>query len=96
MADRNKIPARMLAQLKHYPVSIRLQKLRGMLGLTQKQFAEQIGIRQGSLSRWERGATKPQIYLLQRIVIVYDLPIDFFVDLEVDHAMHNRRKEDKK
>lgn len=51
MADRNKIPERIINQLKHYPISVRLQKVRGMLGLTQKQFAEQIGVGQGTLSR---------------------------------------------
>ena len=33
--------------------------IRGSLGMTQEQFAESVNANVGTVSRWERGASKP-------------------------------------
>lgn len=45
----------------------KLKKLREILGLTQEQFAERIGVRIESVSRWENGKCKPCSLALRRI-----------------------------
>lgn len=48
-----------------------LQKKRQMLGLSQTQLAEKIGVAQGTISSWELGVTSPSVdeatYILKRI-----------------------------
>ena len=36
-------------------------------GLTQKQFAEALGVESITVSRWERGVTTPSLWRLQRV-----------------------------
>lgn len=48
----------------------RIRKLRDALGLTQEEFGERVGVRQATVSAWERGQSDPQrtsMYLLDRI-----------------------------
>ncbi len=41
------------------PTARNIRDLRLVLGLTQEQFAHQLGVRLGSVNRWENGHAKP-------------------------------------
>ena len=49
---------------------------RKALGLTQRQVAEQLGMSDKSVSKWERDEGCPDITLLPAIASYYDVSID--------------------
>jgi transcriptional regulator with XRE-family HTH domain len=40
--------------------AVRVRRLRGYLGETQRQFADRLGTRQQTVSEWETGASRPR------------------------------------
>lgn len=52
-----------------------------VLGLTQRELAEQLGIEAVNVSRWERGVVEPRIRHVREIAGLADMPVsDFFTD----------------
>lgn len=54
----------------------KLRALRTAKGLTQEQLADQIGVSAQAVSKWERGATMPDISLLPDISVFFGVSID--------------------
>lgn len=57
----------------------KLKVLRKNQGLTQKEIAEQIGIKQNSYSDWETGKTEPSLRKLLILVDLYSVSLDWLV-----------------
>ena len=72
-----------LEQIKYYPLAFRIKKLRLLTGLSQTEFGEKIGISQTTISMWEKNKSQPSERSLQKMVRVFELPSDFFLDIEV-------------
>jgi transcriptional regulator with XRE-family HTH domain len=55
-------------------ISIDVKALRERLGLSQAQFADRIGVKQATVSRWESGqpVPKPTMKLLAQMAISLD------------------------
>ena len=53
-----------------------IRKLREVRGLTQAELAEKIGVSAQSVSRWETGATFPDILLLPELAKLYGVLVD--------------------
>jgi putative transcriptional regulator len=55
-------------------ISIDVKALRERLGLSQSKFAVRIGVKQGTVSRWEHGhpVPKPTMKLLAQIALSLD------------------------
>ncbi|MBP3577888.1 MAG: helix-turn-helix transcriptional regulator, partial [Lachnospiraceae bacterium] len=53
-----------------------LRKLRQEKQMTQEQVAEKIGVSAQSVSRWETGATFPDILLLPELAKLYGVLVD--------------------
>jgi len=47
-----------------------IKKRRLALGLTQKELAEQAGLLQAEISRWENGTRKPNLSQLEKLAAV--------------------------
>ena len=72
-----------LEQIRYYPLPFRIKKLRLLTGLSQTEFGEKINISQTTISMWEKGRSEPSERSLERIVKAYELPFDFFLDIDV-------------
>lgn len=59
----------------------RLRQLREAAGLTQIQLALRVGVTQGTLANWERGARLPQLENLVRISNILGCGIDELLGL---------------
>lgn len=57
-------------------ISKNLRKLRGEKHMTQEQVAEKLGVSAQSVSRWETGATFPDILLLPELAKLYGVLVD--------------------
>lgn len=77
----NTISMEKMEELKTYPLSYRLKMLRGLGGYNQQQFADLIDIKKATVSTWERGSSQPSIISLMKIIQVFNLPCDFFMDV---------------
>jgi len=80
--------------LKGYPLSYKLQKLRWRSNLTQKEFAEKGGFNYRSVTDWECGKRVPFGRTIEKIRNFYGLPQGFFAenDIETIKMGKNRKK----
>ncbi len=63
----------MSREITHRDIGKRLLLIRNRAGLTQKEFAESVGIKQGWMSELERGIKKPSNVLLVALEYRYKL-----------------------
>lgn len=54
------VKRRPLPKLKRQWDSARVKALRAFLGMTQQQFADELGVRQQTVSEWEKGIYRPR------------------------------------
>lgn len=45
-----------------------VKRLRERMGLTQEQFAREVGVTFSTVNQWENGRRRPQPFLLKRLV----------------------------
>lgn len=45
-----------------------VKRLRERMGLTQEQFAQEVGVTFSTVNQWENGHRRPQPYLLKRLL----------------------------
>lgn len=83
------IPIDKLNELKAYPLYYRLQKLRFLYGYTQKELARILNCSTTIISFWENGHCVPYGKNLEKIISLYNLPDDFFVDIDIERAKLN-------
>ena len=57
----------------------RLKQERKTLGLTQRDFAEKLGITQPSYIRYENGSSQPTLETLVRIAEILDVSVDYLL-----------------
>ena len=74
----------------------KIKKLRQENGLTQEDLAEQLGVSFQAVSRWENSTTYPDITLLPIIANMFDVTIDYLLDMdsyktkeEIDKILEN-------
>ncbi len=84
MLKNQKLTDKELEELKSYPISFRLQQLRIINGLKQKEFAEYVGITQTNVSLWEKGKVVPSVVKLRKVIELYNLPLNYFADVTID------------
>ena len=56
-----------------------IKEMRKKRGLTQKQLAELLGVKQQNVSDWERGERSPSVKNLKKLVEVLNCQIDDLV-----------------
>ena len=59
-----------------------LVKLRKGKGWTQQQLAEQLSVSPQAVSKWECGETVPDIDILNKISMIYAVPIDSIIKVQ--------------
>lgn len=65
-------------------ISSNLKYLRKKKGLTQQQFADEIGIKRSLVGAYEEDRAEPKYDLLKRIAEYYDFTIDEFINEEIN------------
>ena len=60
---------------------LRLKELREQKGLTQAEFANQIGMLQQQYSRYEKGEREPQLKHIRRICRKFNVSADWLLGL---------------
>src|SRR3569833_3329986 len=58
--------------------------LRKKKGLTQQQFADELGIKRSLVGAYEEERADPKYELLKKIALFFDLSIDDFINEEID------------
>ena len=60
---------------------MRLKELRKEAGLTQKQFAKEIGAAQNTVSQWEAGTRRLDDETIKRIASFFGVSVDYLLGL---------------
>ena len=63
---------------------LKIQELRINMGLTQKELAEKIGVKNYTVANWEQNRTKPSINDLKDLADFFSCSIDYLVGREND------------
>ncbi|MBO4381258.1 MAG: helix-turn-helix transcriptional regulator, partial [Clostridia bacterium] len=66
----------------------KIKQLRNKASLTQEQLADELGISAQSVSKWETGASMPDITLLPKIAERFGVSIDELFDLTVEQKLN--------
>ena len=69
---------------------IKISEYRKMKGITQKDFAEKLGISAGNLCEWEKGRIEPSINALIKMSELLDISVDELLGKE-NVAVFNRQ-----
>lgn len=56
-----------------------LKTLRKINGLTQKELAENVGVQQGAINKWESKQTEPNIEKLVKLADYFDVSLDYLI-----------------
>lgn len=54
--------------MKNQGIGPLVKRLRTRMGLTQEQFAQEVGVTFSTVNQWENGHRRPQPYLLKRLL----------------------------
>lgn len=57
-----------------------LKNARKQCGLTQKQVATSLGVVESCYANWEQGRTEPNIEMLRKLCIIFDIGIDELIN----------------
>ena len=63
---------------------LKIHELRVALGMTQKQLAEKIGVKNYVVANWEQGRTEPSLKDLIDLANLFECSIDYLVGREND------------
>lgn len=72
-------------------VSENLQYYRKLNNLTQLQLAEILNYSDKSVSKWERGESLPDLYIMQTLATLYGITINDFVVEEKTKPVHKKK-----
>ena len=61
------------------PVGDRIREARGQMGWKQKELAAEVAVEPITVSRWERGATTPDLDVLRLVADATGKPLSYFV-----------------
>lgn len=77
-----------------YQIGARIRKYRENRGLTQKSFAELIGVSNGRVSNWEQGINRPDADILADICRVLEVSPSELLDVKLptDELSDHERK----
>lgn len=64
----------------------KIYKFRTSKNLTQKQFAEKIGVAQSAVNFWENGKRQPRLEQLKKITDTFNISMYFFLDDDLKEA----------
>ncbi len=63
-------------------LSEKLKSLRAERGITQETAAEYLGVSAQTVSKWERGLLSPDIRLLPKLAVLYEVSLDALFDMD--------------
>ena len=54
--------------MEEHDIAALVKRLRERMGLTQEQFAQEVGVTFSTVNQWENGRRRPQPYLMNRLL----------------------------
>lgn len=71
---------------------IKISEYRKLKGISQKDFAEKLGVSAGNLCEWEKGRIEPSINALIKMSELLDVSVDELIGKE-NFTAHNRQND---
>ena len=71
----------------------RIRAARLSHGMTQADLAEAVGVKKSTVGMWENGLREPNIDTLEALADVFNVPMRYFVEKDVDVHRHMTQKD---
>lgn len=65
-------------------ISTKIEKLRKRKGISQEEFANEIGVSRQAVFKWESGENTPDIEKIKKIVLFFNISFDALLNDEID------------
>lgn len=78
--------------MNDYQFGNKLFSLRAKSGLSQSQLAERIGVTNKAVSKWENGRAKPTTKTLNKLAVVFNIPLEEMFDMATKKRSQTIRK----
>ena len=75
--------------MDNYITGATIKRLREVKGITQIQLAEQIGVSDKAVSKWERAESVPDISVLKAVAELFQVTVDYLITDHGDCALPN-------
>lgn len=82
--------------MNSYQLGIYIAQLRKDKGLTQKQLADLLFISQSAVSKWEKGISSPDIYMLKRLSEVFQVEVSELLNEPIGKTIINKTEDTRK
>lgn len=75
-----KISDERMAELKSYPLNIRIRTMRVFHNLSRAELAESLGCASTTVTLWENNQSQPTNDNMIKLAQIFDLPLNFFLE----------------
>lgn len=65
--------------MNEFSIGTRIAELRSKMGMTQLELAEKLGVTDRAVSKWETGASYPDIALLPQLADIFGVTTDYLL-----------------
>ncbi|MBE5782116.1 MAG: helix-turn-helix transcriptional regulator [Clostridiales bacterium] len=73
-------------------LSLNIRNLRQKLQMSQTQFAQKLGVTQGTVSQWENGRVQPEIDMLVFMACEFGISLDALLDVPGEKESTKKEK----
>ena len=73
----------------------RIKQLRKRKGLSQAELAEQTGVKNNTVSTWERGTRKPDFDALNKLSDIFEVPYEYILGNSDDETLPPKSTEEE-
>lgn len=74
----------------------KIQALRKENNMTQSQLGKLLNVSYQAVSKWERGETLPDFTTIEKMVEIFNVPLDYFGNYTVDGNQNREEREEQK
>lgn len=71
-------------------LSERIKALRNEKGISQTVLANQIGLTQQAVAKWEKGVSEPDSEMLQKLASFFDVSVDYLLGRTDERISNNK------
>lgn len=68
---------------KKYDIGIRIRKFRQLLGISQKELANRIGVSNSRVSNWEQGINRPDADIIAKLCVALNVSPSELLDIQL-------------
>ena len=73
--------------MNDYGFGERIYKLRNKFKISQSELGSMVGVSNKAVSKWETGASKPSINVINKLATIFRVSVDELLNDEIEHQI---------